>query len=35
MFENSELLELREHRGADSRELDIFCYFAYYPYLNA
>lgn len=35
MFENSELLELRERRGADSRELDIFCYFAYYPYLNA
>lgn len=35
MLENSELLELREHRGVDCRELDIFCYFAYYPYLNA
>lgn len=32
MFKNNELLE---QRGADDRELDIFCYFAYYPYLNA
>ncbi len=35
MFEKSELIEMQERRGADSREMDIFCYFAYYPYLNA
>jgi len=34
MFETNELLEMQERRGADDREMDIFCYFAYYPYLN-
>lgn len=33
MFSSSELMELREHNGADSREMDVFCYVAYYPYL--
>lgn len=35
MLENDQLMEIRERRGADDREMDIFCYFAYYPYLNA
>lgn len=34
MFDNNELMELRERNGADSRQMDIFCYMAYYPYLN-
>ena len=35
MFETKELIDMQERRGADNREMDIFCYFAYYPYLNA
>ena len=35
MFETDGLIELQKRSGADQRELDIFCYFAYYPYLNA
>jgi len=35
MFENNELIHMQERCGAGSREMDIFCYFAYYPYLNA
>lgn len=34
MFEINELIDLQERQGADSREMDIFCYFAYYPYLS-
>jgi len=34
MFTIEKLLKLLERRGADHREMDIFCYFAYYPYLN-
>ena len=35
MFETKELIDMQERRGADNREMDIFCYFAYYPYWNA
>jgi len=35
MFEAKELINMQERCGADNREMDIFCYFAYYPYLNA
>ena len=35
MLEANELIELQQRRGADEREMDIFCYVAYYPYLNA
>lgn len=35
MLETKELMELQERRGADEREMDVFCYFAFYPYLNA
>lgn len=35
MFDNSTLKALQERDGVDGRELDIFCYMAYYPYLNA
>lgn len=35
MFETNGLMEMQEQTGAGARELDIFCYFAYYPYLNA
>ena len=35
MFETSGLIEMQKQNGADARELDIFCYFAYLPYLNA
>lgn len=35
MFDNSALIELQERNGADSHEMDVFCYVAYYPYLNA
>ena len=34
MFETNELIQMQERRGAGHREMDIFCYFAYYPYLN-
>ena len=34
MCETKELTELQEHRGADAQEMDIFCYFAFYPYQN-
>lgn len=35
MFETNGLMEMQKQTGADARELDIFCYFAYYPYINA
>lgn len=35
MFERSTLIEMQKRSGAEAREMDIFCYFAYYPYLNA
>lgn len=35
MFESNGLIEMQQQRGADDRGLNIFCYFAYYPYLNA
>ncbi len=35
MFETNELIKMQERTGAGSRGMDIFCYFAYYPYLNA
>ena len=35
MYEANSLMELKEQHGADARQMDIFCYFAYYPYLNA
>ncbi len=35
MFDNNGLMEMQERTGADERELNIFCYVAYYPYLNA
>ncbi len=35
MFDNNALIELRDHNGVGSREMDVFCYVAYYPYLNA
>lgn len=35
MFENNGLIDMQKQNGAGARELDIFCYFAYYPYLNA
>ena len=35
MFETNQLVDLQESRGASSGEMNIFCYFAYYPYLNA
>lgn len=34
MLESKELMEMQERSGADGREMDIFCYVAYYPYLN-
>lgn len=34
MLESKELTEMQERSGADDREMDIFCYVAYYPYLN-
>lgn len=35
MFETKDLMEMQQRRGADVREMDIFCYFAYYPYISA
>lgn len=35
MYETDRLMELQEQNGANAKEMDIFCYFAYYPYLNA
>lgn len=35
MYETDSLMELQEQNGANAKEMDIFCYFAYYPYLNA
>lgn len=34
MFENNSLIKMQEQNGADEREVNIFCYVAYYPYLN-
>ena len=34
MFAINKLLKQLKRNGADQQELDIFCYFAYYPYLN-
>ena len=35
MFETNDLIEMQKRNGAGGREMNIFCYFAYYPYLNA
>ena len=35
MFETRDLRNMEERNGADSRELNVFCYFAFYPYFNA
>ena len=35
MFENNDIIKMQEQNGADGHEMNIFCYFAYYPYLNA
>lgn len=34
MFENNGIAEMQKQAGADARELNIFYYVAYYPYLN-
>lgn len=34
MFETNGLIEMQKRNGAGARELNIFCYVAYYPYLN-
>ncbi len=34
MFDIQDLKNMEERNGADERELNVFCYFAYYPYIN-
>ena len=35
MLEKNDIIEMQEQNGADDSEINIFCYVAYYPYLNA
>ena len=35
MLDSNALMELQERSGGNSREMDVFCYMANYPYLNA
>ena len=34
MFETSERMAFQSRRGAGAHEMNVFCYVAYYPYLN-
>ena len=34
MFDIQDLKNMEERNGADERELNVFCYFAYYPYIH-